>query len=53
MRSREGPNSRFLINRNASIEEISKRNGENIKNFFNNIELDFFRYVLFASGISN
>ena len=53
MRSREGHASKFLINRNATIEKISKRNGESINIFFNNVEFGFFRYVLLASGISN
>ena len=53
MRLRRGPASIFLINRNAAIEKISKRNGENINNFFNIIELGLIKYVLFASGISN
>ena len=53
MRLRRGPGSKFLINRNVAIEKISKRNGENISNFLNNIELEFFKYVLLASSISN
>ena len=53
MRFRRGPGSKFLINRNVAIEKISKINGENINNFFNNIELGFCKYVLLASGISN
>ena len=53
MRSRRGPASKFLINRNATIEKISKRNGEIINNFFNNIELGLFMKVLLATGISN
>ena len=47
------PISIFRTNRNAKIEKIRKRNGEKINNFFNNIELGFFKYVLLASGISN
>ncbi|KGF99185.1 hypothetical protein EU97_1743 [Prochlorococcus marinus str. MIT 9311] len=35
-----GPNSIFLINRNAAIDKRIKRNGENINIFFNNIELE-------------
>ena len=53
MRSKRVPASNFLIIRNATIEKISKRNGEIINNFLNNIELEFFKYVLLASGISN
>jgi len=53
MRSKSGPVFKFLINRNATIEKISKRNGESINIFFNNVELGFFKYVLLASGISN
>ena len=53
MRLRRGTDSEFLINRNAKIVKISRRNGKKINNFFNNIELGFFRYVLLASGISN
>ena len=48
-----GPASKFLINRNVKKEKNSRRNGEDTNNFFNNIELDFFKYVLLASGISN
>ena len=43
MRLLRGINSTFLINRNAATENIRERNGENINNFFNNIELGFFR----------
>ena len=43
----------FLIKRNAKIDKRRKRNGENINNFFNNIEFGVFKYVLLASGISN
>ena len=46
------PISIFLINRNAKVEKRRQRNGENINNFFNDIELDFFKYVLLARGIS-
>ena len=53
MELRRGPAPKFLITRNATIEKISKRIGKNINNFFNNIELGFFKYVLLASGISN
>ena len=42
MKSRRGPASKFLVNRNVTIEKISKRNGENINNFFNNIEFELF-----------
>ena len=53
MRSRKDLGFKFLINSNAAIEKISKKNGENINNFFNNIELEFSKYVLLARGISN
>ena len=43
MRLFSGINSTFLINRNAAIENIRKRNGENINNFFNNVEFGLFR----------
>ena len=43
MRLRRGPASKFLINRNVAIEKISKRNGVNINNLFNKIELGFFK----------
>ena len=47
------PISIFLINRNEKTEKRRKRNGENINNFFNNIELELFKWVLLAKGISN
>ena len=47
------PISIFLNNRSAKIEKRRQRNGENINNFFNNIEFEFFKWVLFARGISN
>ena len=43
----------FLINRNAKIENRRERNGESINNFFLNIELELFKWVLLAKGISN
>ena len=39
----KGFNSVFLINRNAEIQKIRNRNGENINNFLNIIELGFFK----------
>ena len=42
MRSKRGPGFKFLINPNATIEKINKRNGEKINNFLNNIELELF-----------
>ena len=45
----EGP----LLNLNATEEKRSKRNGANIKNFFNNLEFELFKWVLLARGISN
>ena len=53
MKSRRVTASKFLLNRNETIERISKIKGENTNNFFNSIELGFFKYVLLASGISN
>ena len=46
-------NSIFLINRNAKTEKRRKRNGESINNFFFNIGLELFKWVLLAKGISN
>ena len=43
MRLSRDPISIFLVNRNVATEKIRKRNGENIKNFFNNIEFGLFR----------
>ena len=43
----------FLINRDEKIENKKKRNGEIINNFFFNIELELFKWVLLAKGISN
>ena len=47
------PISIFLINRNAKIENRRKRNGESINNFFFNIELELFKWILLAKGMSN
>ena len=52
MGSRKDPALKFQINRKAIIEKISRINGENNNNFLKNIELEFFKYVLLASGIS-
>ena len=41
------------MNLNATEEKKSKRNGANIKIFFNNIEFELFKWVLLARGISN
>ena len=41
------------VNLNVKIEKRKKRNGEIINNFFNNIELELFTWVLLARGISN
>ncbi len=53
MRLFRDPVSIFLIDRNIKIEKMREINGENINNFFKNIELELFKYVLFAIGISN
>ena len=53
MKLRKDSSSKFLINRNVAREKISIRNGVSINNFFNNIKLGFFKYILLASGILN
>jgi len=53
LRLSKDPISIFLINRYVATEKIRKRNGENINNFFNNIELGLFKWILWAEGISN
>ena len=47
------PISIFLIIRNTKREKRRQRNGENINNFFNNIELELFKWILLARGMSN
>ena len=53
MRLSRDPISIFLINRNAKREKRNKRNGESINIFFLNFELELFKWVLLAKGISN
>ena len=38
-----GPASKFLINRNVTIEKMSRRNGDDTNNFFSNDEFGLFR----------
>jgi len=47
-----GINSTFLINCKAAKENIRKRNGENINNFFNNIDQISFDVNLERNGIN-